>query len=268
MKTPIKVVLSGSGLLYPIHAGAIARIREDYEIVEIAGISGGSIIGAMVASGYSDVEILHHVLATSPGDNLGLLDLSLTPWWSWGVIKGNKFLAQFRSLFPATFRETKIPLIVGTVNLDKRAEVLFSTQHTPDMDLPLAVRASMSFPFGFCPVKIDGDRYVDGGVAASFPLDIFGSGKDVIGVKISAKVPPGSRRIKNLLDYGFAMIDTMMSAADKEHIEDAVFARFIRVETSHSNANIFMKKEDAQKLYEEGYQNADTWIKKWEEADL
>lgn len=251
MKTKIKVVLSGSGLLYPIHAGAMCRLMEDFEVEAIAGVSGGSIIASLVAAGHSPESIKSIMMDTAPGDNLGLLDPSWFPPTSWGLIKGNKFLKVFRKHLPPTFGETAIPLHVGTVNIETRSSVIFSSDETPDADLSLAVRASMSVPFAFTPVTIDGDRYVDGGVASGFPLDIFGTGEDVIGIKIITD--PTALKVNNLLDYGFAVLGTMMSAIDKEHIEDAVFARTIRVKTLKSGANLLMNKEEALDLYNQGY---------------
>lgn len=250
-KPKIKVVLSGSGLLYPLHAGAMARLTEEYEVEEIAGVSGGSIIASLIAGGHTSESILDIVLSTAPGDNLGLLDFSWFPPASWGLIKGNKFLQVFRKHMPRTFADTEIPLHVGTVNIDRREEVVFSTSETPEADLPLAVRASVSVPFAFTPVKIEGERYVDGGVAASFPVDIFGSGEDVVGLRVKSN--PQKEPVGNLLEYGFAVLGTMMGAIDKEHIEDAVFARTVILKTQESPANIFMTKKDVRALYTHGY---------------
>lgn len=263
-KPKIKVVLSGSGLLYPLHAGAMHRITETHDIEAITGVSGGSIIGSLYAAGHSPEKIRTLIMETLPGENWKMIDVNWNPWRSWGLIKGNVFLEQFRKLLPATFEETKIPLHVGTVNIDKREHVIFNSHDTPKADLPLAVRASMSFPFAFNPVEISGDRYVDGGVAASFPLDIYGTGEDVIGLKVVTVTSPGSppARVKGFVDYSLANLTTMMAALDHEHIEDALFARFIRLETEASGMNIFMKKEEAFNLYSRGYVMADEWFKK------
>jgi NTE family protein len=250
-KPKIKVVLSGSGLLYPLHAGAISRLTESFEIEEIAGVSGGSIIAALVASGKSSEDIKQVVLDTAPGDNLRLIDPSWFPPLSWGLIKGHAFLDVFRQEMSRTFGHTVIPLHVGTVNIDTQESVVFSSHETPDADLPLAVRASMSVPFAFTPVEINGNRYVDGGVAVGFPLDIFGSGEDVIGIKVVSD--PERKPVESLLDYGFAVLGTMMGAIDKEHMEDAVFARTIRVKTTKSGANLLMNRGEALDLYNQGY---------------
>lgn len=261
-KPGIKVVLSGSGLLYPIHVGAIVRLQESFEIEEVAGISGGAIVAALVASGKSGQELLDLVLDNMPGDHLNLIDPAWFPPSSWGLIKGKRLLAKFREMMVPTFGNTEIPLTVGTTNIDKRLPVMFSSEDTPEADLPLAVRASMSFPFAFAPVLIDGDRYVDGGLGASFPLDIFGSGEDVIGVKIVPQMKRGYHKVDNLIEFAFANIQTMMGAIDREHIEDAVFARFVRIETDANAANLFMRRNEAGTLAQLGYNHMHAWLAK------
>lgn len=50
---------------------------------------------------------------------------------------------------------------------------IFSIEHTPHIEVALAVRASVSLPKIFKPVQIDGVKYVDGGCIANFPIHIF-----------------------------------------------------------------------------------------------
>jgi len=54
-----------------------------------------------------------------------------------------------------------------------------------------------------------------------------------------------------------------MSAIDKEHIEDALFARFIRVSTSQSSSNLFMTRANAETMFNEGYVAASEWLDKY-----
>ena len=260
MKKTLKVVLSGSGLLYPLHAGAMHRISETHEIEAICGVSGGSIVGAMYASGWDPREVKQIIMETLPGENLRLIDPSLAPWWSWGLIKGNKFLQAFKDFYPERIGDVKIPLKVGAVNIDRREHRLFCSESDPEANLPLAVRASMCFPGAFVPVKIDGDRYVDGGVAGSFPLDVYGQGEDVLGLKVVTKFDRNTSKPRTLADYIFATVDTMRSSLDREHMDDALHARFIRLNTDSSAFNLLMKQWEAEKLYEEGYQAADAWF--------
>ncbi len=61
-----------------------------------------------------------------------------------------------------------------TKNSNASCEIkIFSAEQTPNVEVALAVRASLSIPKLFKPVEIDGERYVDGGVISNFPIHIF-----------------------------------------------------------------------------------------------
>ncbi len=66
-----------------------------------------------------------------------------------------------------SFRDAKIPLYVTAVHFPSGDCRLFS--HDTDVRLPCAVAASMAVPGVFDPVKVGGEKYVDGGVASELP---------------------------------------------------------------------------------------------------
>ena len=168
-KKEVKLVLSGSGTLYPVHAGGIIRLAEEgYEITEVCGTSGGAIIAAALGSGYKpNEEIVDMIKKTLPAKNK-LIDYSL---WAlltrWGFVKGERIEKLFRKYLVDTLGETKIPVHIVTVDIERRVHRVFSTDTDPKMSLALAVRASMSIPGVFTPVKIGDSLYVDGGIRSS-----------------------------------------------------------------------------------------------------
>lgn len=255
----IKLVLSGSGVLYFLHAGAIQRIAEDYEIEAVTGVSGGAIVAGALASGFEPGRELNNLLLNTIPSKNDLLDWNWFPFFKWGLLKGDRIEQTFKRWFAPTFADTKIPLNVGTVNLNQQKQVIFGTETTPEFSVSKAIRASMTFPVAFEPVEIDGDLYADGGIAANFPLDIYGNGMDVIGVKI---VPSGSdyREIEGLWEYLVSMISTMIEAVTREHVEDATFARFIRIKDDTSPMKLDMERREAKKLITKGYESADRWL--------
>ena len=260
MSKSVRIVLSGSGILYPLHAGALQALTEEgYQIEAITGVSGGAIVGSAVASGYTPGKELNElILDTMPTPN-DLLDPNWLGLWNWGLYSGDRILGKFREHLTPTFENLHPPLKVTTVNVDKmgdrsRRYSVFSTEHTPAMDLPLAVRASMCFPFVFEPVRIHGDRHVDGGVASMYPIDIWGEGEDVIGFHIRGGGPdtkPG-KGICGLLEYAGALLDTMLHSINREHIEDAQFAKTVVLNTHHSPLYLDMTRDEAAKLIESG----------------
>lgn len=209
----IGLVLSGGGARGGAHVGVLKALEElDVHVDYIAGTSMGAIIGALYASGYSPGEIEKFLIETDwnkgltdqperrhrtmrkkllerqdlipyrLGFNKGSLQLPL------GAIEGQHLDQIFHELFlpvaqinnfdhlPLPFRAVATDLVTG------EAVVL------SEGSLANSVRASMSVPGVFAPVRIDGRLLVDGGMANNLPVDVVRSmGADiVIAVDISS----------------------------------------------------------------------------------
>lgn len=260
----IKLVLSGSGCLYPVHVGAILRLAEaGYIFEQVCGTSGGSIVAAALATGYPpNHELVKMIKNTLPAKN-GLIDMSIFALtFNWGLIKGDRIEKVFNKHFVKKMSETKIPLHVVTTNLDKQEVKVFSTKNDPNMSVATAVRASMSIPGVFTPVRINGDLHVDGGIMANYFLDLFGTGDDVIGLKFkSVSDDKKGTPIKNPAQYVERVIDSLIQGSTNEHMDDATFARTILLETKHNGMDFNMTETDVDDMLEEGYNSADSWLK-------
>lgn len=262
MNKRVKLVLSGSGTLYPAHVGAVLRLAEaGYEFDEVVGTSGGSLIAAALASGYKpNAELVDVVKKTIPSKNR-LVDPSVWALFTkWGFIKGDKIEKVLDKYFVKKLREAKIPLHIVTCNIDRREMKVFSSANDPDMDLSLAVRASMSIPGVFVPVKLNGELHVDGGLAGNFLIDYFDDKLEVIGVKfksVRGKYDP----VKNAFEYTSAVIDTMLEANTAERIEDTPHHNVIMIESKHNGLNLNMTEADVLDMISEGYKATDKWLK-------
>lgn len=257
----IKLVLSGSGALYPAHVGAIIRLSEaGYEIEEVVGTSGGAIVAAALASGYKpNGELVEVIKKTLPSRNK-LIDPSV---WAlirkWGFIKGDKIESMLDKYLVKKFRDSKIPVHIVTCNIDRREMRVFSAKTDPDMDMSLAVRASMSIPGVFVPVKLDNELYVDGGLAGNFMIDYFGNDPNVIGIRFTSvrgKYDP----VKTAFDYTSAVFDTMLEANSAERQEDASRANTILIKSNHGGLSFNMTEGDAMEMISEGYAAATRWL--------
>lgn len=260
-KTPCKVVLSGSGLLYPMHVGAIKALHEEgYEISEIAGVSGGAIIAAAVASGIQPGNELEQlVLDTIPSENQ-LIDVTWCPLAHWGLIKGDRIRNTLATHFKSIFDLTEIPLKVYAVNIDEQGNfhdslyTIFGTNETPDIDIADAVRASMSIPGVFKPYKIKGNSYVDGGLVANYPLSAFGVGEDVIGFHIRGNrdhVPPTS-----LKTYAKTCFRLLMEAVNRQHIDEELWGQTVLLETHMSSLDFRYGSDEVRQMIRMGYEQA------------
>jgi NTE family protein len=268
--TAIKLVLSGSGTRFPAFVGAIKRLREEgYYVSEVTGTSGGAIIAAGLGSGYGVGELTNLCRDLLPQFNT-FIDVSIfSLLFRKGLIRGKKIEKLFKNKFISTLGDTRIPIKIITVNYDKTSleqpYTVFSSEDTPDISLAKAVRASMSLPLIFEPAKIRGDRHIDGGIAANFPVDIYGEeAKDVIGLYLKTDPPkrpqPSRWWFKGLVQYIFGIIDILMAAATVEHIEDAEYAKIIPLETKQKGLDFSMTKEQVDRMIQDGYDSVDRWF--------
>lgn len=265
MSKKIKLVLSGSGTLYPVHVGGILRLTEaGYEIEAVAGASGGALVAAALGSGYKpNEEVIKLMKLTSPG-NSNFIKFSLLSFiFKWGFIKTKEIEKLIDKYMVNKLGQCIIPTYIVTTNVETRQAKIWNSIDNPEMRLSKAIATSISIPFVFEPHEIDDELYVDGGVANNFPLDIFGTGKDVIGLRIrSAKSDKKGREIKNIKDYGLAILDTMVEATTREHIEDAIYARTIFLDTKSESLNFNMTGSDIDYMIAEGYESVDKWLKR------
>ncbi len=193
----IGLVLGGGGARGAAHIGVLKVLeRERVPICRIAGTSMGSIVGGLYASGYTAAEIeailraidWKDLLADDPpridfpmrrkNDTLRyLLDFKLgvrdgTIQLPRGVIQGQKLLTLLRRLTLHTWRieqfdELPIPFRAIGTDIGAGEAVVFDRG-----DLALAIRASMSVPGAFAPIRVDGRLMVDGGIVNNVPVDV------------------------------------------------------------------------------------------------
>ncbi len=202
----IGLALGGGSAKGLAHIGVL-KVIDDYKIPIsfIAGTSIGSIIGALYASNPNAKKIEQDVLKT---EWKKLVDWTIP---TSGFIKGNKIEDYMRiKLNNKRFKDLKIPLYVTACDLENDQEVIFHRG-----DVAKAVRASISLPGIFLPVKNKRKFLVDGGLSDPLPTKILKeAGADVIiavelhqfkykkpvsEIAIINKTPPINPSLKNIL---------------------------------------------------------------------
>lgn len=202
----VAVVLSGGGTKGMAHIGVLKALEEhNIPIDYIAGTSIGAIIGSMYAAGYTPDEIAELVQSTEfEYAAIGHIDdiyrqfyLESHPDPSWinlyfgwedrlepqNVIRQNipsnivsPYLMDFlfmEYLGPASaaanyhFDNLFVPFRCVATEVEGPRAVTMRSGSLPD-----AVRASMTFPFYFQPIEIDGKLMMDGGMFNNFPVDV------------------------------------------------------------------------------------------------
>jgi NTE family protein len=214
----IGLVLGGGGARGYAHLGVLKKLEElripyDY----IAGTSMGSIVGGFLATGMDSGELTQVVRAANwddlfsdktdredlpfrrkTDDQLGLFgpklgigkDSNLLPQ---GVMAGQKITFMFESVASqrantSDFDQLPIPYrAIATDIVTGNMVVLCSGE------ISMAMRASMSVPGLFDPVRRDGALLVDGGLVRNLPVDVAREmGADVViavdvGTKLASK---------------------------------------------------------------------------------
>lgn len=273
MSKSIKLVLSGSGMKFPVHVGAINRLTElGYNITEVCGTSGGALVAAALASGFTPGnQLVYLIKKTLPGKNK-LIDYSVFSLLTkWGLVKGDKLLNAMSEFMVHKFSETKIPLYIVTTNLNRQIVRIFSSVEDPDANVALAARASMSIPGIFAPVMIDGEYYVDGGGSCNYMLNMFGEGQDVIGLRFGSisslakswkDVEP--RKISKASEFIEANGETVLESSTREHMADAVYAKTIFLTSEYRSLSFSITEKDVDKMLQEGADSVNRWISKIE----
>lgn len=137
---------------------------------------------------------------------------------------------------------------------------LASSRIDPD-DFPVAtaIRASASIEFAFEPVKVAGRTWVDGGMLADYPIQLFDASKvgdrPVYGIRLNSRPDQLPRTsITNTFELLWGVIDTMKADQENAYIDDPdVVARTIFVPTDGISAIDFqISATQQQQLYQAG----------------
>jgi NTE family protein len=302
------LVLEGGGVKGIALAGAIAVLEErGYAFNRIAGTSAGSIVGSLVAAGCSAPELEAIMRAVDYSKfrdgnflaRLGLPGQALSIVLETGIYKGEYLTTwldgQLRPKGVTTWSDLKLvdpgsalapsrqyKLVVMTSDVSHGAlralpwdyEALHvATDVSRVVD---AVRASMSIPFFYKPVRMKGRKrtttwFVDGGMLSNFPIAVFDRNDGQLprwptfGIKLSARrgAGQGSRyRVTGALTLARAMLGTMTSFYDRMHVDDpSVQARTIFVDTFDVRATDFdLDGPTMERLYDSGRKAAERFL--------
>ena len=192
----VGVVLGGGGARGIAHIGVLKVLeRERIPVCAVSGTSMGAIVGGLYATGYDAAELekivgsidwagmfvddpprpdlpmerkdedFRHLLNLEIGYKDGRLGFPV------GLVRGQKLMLLLRRLTLSTWRAEDfdalpIPFRAVSADIVTGRKVVFA-----DGDLALAIRASMSVPGAFAPVKVGDQLLVDGGMAENVPID-------------------------------------------------------------------------------------------------
>lgn len=217
----VGLVLSGGGATGLAHIGVLKALEEKgIPIDYITGTSAGALVGSLYSAGFSPQEIEKYVLS----DEFQLMSkgkLKSTQHFLYKEDENDASLVNFSfsgdsilkkslptNFITSSFLDFEMMKILGTTsasnynNFDSlfipfrcvasdirnKKSIVFSNG-----SLNQAVRASMTFPFYFNPIRVNGILLFDGGLYNNFPADIMYNDFNpdfIIGSNVSNNAPP------------------------------------------------------------------------------
>lgn len=201
----VGLVLSGGGAKGIAHIGVIQALEDnDIPIDYVAGTSMGAIVGGLYASGYTPEEMMELILSKGfamwstgqidPNLTYYFLDKPKTPAFAnininlnpKDSLAGNDLMPSslisplpmnfaFMDLFAGytaqcggDFDRLFVPFRCVTSDVVHKHKIVCRSGMLSD-----AIRASMSFPAVFQPIKMNGVDVYDGGIYDNFPVDVM-----------------------------------------------------------------------------------------------
>ncbi|MFV0553771.1 MAG: patatin-like phospholipase family protein [Mangrovibacterium sp.] len=192
-KKTVSLVLGSGGARGLSHIGVIRWLEENnYEIKSIAGCSIGSLIGGVHAAGKLD-QLEEWMRSITKLDMASLLDFS---WGSGGLFKGEKIINTLIDfLEDAQIEDLPIPFTAVAADIINEKEVWMTTG-----SLFEAIRASISLPLFFTPVKYKDTILIDGGVLNPVPIAPTSNDQTDLTVAVNLGGAPIKEQVKKEME--------------------------------------------------------------------
>ncbi len=170
----VALVLSSGGPRGFAYIGAIEELESrGYNITSVAGCSIGSLVGGIYAAGGLE-DFKKWLFQLNNYKLLSLLDVSLSKSY---LVKGEKVIEAIKKVVPnVNIEDLRIPYRAVATDLYTGEEVVFREGRLFD-----AIRASISIPSLFRPVKYGYHTLIDGGAVNTAPFSIVPrNGHDIL----------------------------------------------------------------------------------------
>ena len=273
-------LFGGGGARGFAYCGTIKALEELGVNVEMTGGSSvGSIFAALLAAGYTSVEMKDIFMKV----NFDLFrDIHFGLGKDFALSKGDIFTDWVRELLqakvwadkpeylkkPVTFKDIETPLVIITTNLSNFKCQEFSKFTTPDYDVAQAVRISCSMPGLMTPFNYEDDiKLVDGDLQKSMPMwQLSDTIKKKSGRVIEFRLEGDySGEEKNAVDF-LNTIYSCMTYVSTEFVS-GIFRKNDRYECIKINTrdtiivDFNMSKEARNDLYGMGYDDTMNYFK-------
>lgn len=264
---------SGGGTKGLVFIGAIQAlldkkiIRFD-KIDKFIGASAGSVMAFLFSIDYSPREIEDFLIEF----NFSILEPTIdcnNLFCDYGIDDGLKFLYVLRMLLKEktgkeylTFKElydiTNKELIVTVTSISTSDVKYLSYINSPDHDVALAIRMSVSVPFYYMPVKYEGEFFIDGGILDNYPIQ-KGDINRTIGLVVASDT---NIKVNDFSNYMFATIRLVVNAYLLTKVKKYSYCSIPILCEENTFIDFNMNKNHKKKLIKIGY---DEVVKKYDE---
>lgn len=292
-------VFEGGGVKGQAFVGAI-EVMEDqgYSWGRLAGTSAGSIVAALLASGYTSIEIMELISSIDYTQLLGQTWLNRLPLINKALpiivssgIYSNHILEQLIASWLEkkgvhTFGDLpqgKLSIIASNISNGKMVIFPDDLYHyglsRDTFPIATAVRMSTTLPFFFQPylwkTPISNKSYymLDGGLLSNYPIWLF----DVEGIprwptfgfRLSARRTfVHEYEVHGPVSLFKGLFKTMLQAHDQRHVDEHSEERTIFIPTESVTSTKFdLTEQDKKVLYKSGRAAAKEFLKKWDFND-
>lgn len=259
----INLVLAGGGIRFSAYIGALYALKENnIEVEKLVGISGGSIISSLYASGHSIGDLKKLMLDM---DYMQFKDFSpLALLKGMGLYKGKRFEKWIdKELGGKIFSDTfKIDHYIIATDILRGRPVIFSRHTFPHMKVSKAVRCSIGIPLFYAYEKLpisstEHGIMIDGNISSIAIENMFQSDKhSTLTLRLTtSKTEFGTmHKSFNKFTYMHSLVRLMMNSIDKERIAGDRWRNTILIFTGDIHPTKFnLSRDEKLFLFEQGY---------------
>ncbi|MEF7615777.1 patatin-like phospholipase family protein [Aquincola sp. MAHUQ-54] len=253
-------VLAGGGTRLPAHVGVLTALqRLGVQTPRLVGVSGGSIVAALHAAGWSPERLQTLALDIDFGRFRGFSLYQL--FFHGGLTSGDTFEHWLDDLLEgACFKDLPLDLAVVATDVRRSEPVVFDRETTPDYKVARAVRHSMGIPLLFA-FQSHGDKLlVDGSILSEDALhrDWAGDSTPVClfrlrGERAAVDEAAPRRPWFPLPGYIQMLIRTFMTTLSREFVNARHWPRTVVIDVGrHSPVNFRLSRDDKAELFQRG----------------
>ena len=287
------IIFQGQGIRSFASIGGLEKF-EEYGILcdSVCGVSGGSIVAALYASGYTSSEMkkifadtnicemiglsddLQQVIVQHSRKKItdyflrrcnlvqlfnfirldGLLDAKKVNQWLTPLLE-NKGISRFGDL-------QQVDLNIVAADVTNKEYIYFNKQNYRSTRIAFAIECSISIPIVFIPRLVESNKIVDGGILTRLPIDLFDSSiENTIAFMFQDDEIDDSNS-----NYWSDIVKTMLKAHDKKNTDKLEFSNQILVSTGEiSSVQFNLTPHEKENLLACGTEAVETFFK---EKDL